>query len=239
MNKAADEDHLAPPRLATLRRKGDFSHHSRQLTVMLQRIPSQHELPNGPGLRIKARPLDDGGGCHLRANRQLVVGGSVRWSDQNLEAFGGLGRKLWACGEFEAITLFGQFLLATFLPDRSVDWTQSARALATVLRAHLDAGLPVVDSSFADQVPDECAIAAALQTIIEQEVGPALAQHDGHLAITQIVGNTVFLEMGGTCKGCNSAVDTLRYGIDEAFRRAVPELGGIFTSEHYYELTAL
>jgi Fe/S biogenesis protein NfuA len=41
-------------------------------------------------------------------------------------------------------------------------------------------------------------------------------------------GNSVYISMGGGCQGCSAADQTLKQGIHQAFRNAVPQVGAIY-----------
>ena len=60
------------------------------------------------------------------------------------------------------------------------------------------------------------------------EINPGIASHSGVVTLERIVGNSVFLTMGGGCQGCAASEITLRQGIHNTFRSAVPQIGGIF-----------
>ena len=43
----------------------------------------------------------------------------------------------------------------------------------------------------------------------------------------RVEGNRVILRMGGGCQGCGQAAATLKFGVEQAIRASVPEVGDI------------
>ena len=72
-----------------------------------------------------------------------------------------------------------------------------------------------------------------IQTVIEQQINPAVASHGGYVSLIDVKENVVFLEMGGGCQGCGQANVTLKQGIEVMIKEAVPEVEEIYdVTEH-------
>lgn len=71
----------------------------------------------------------------------------------------------------------------------------------------------------------------ALQQRVEDAldlIRPYLEADGGDVEIVEITGdNIVKLELKGACKTCNMRQMTLRAGIEETIKKAVPEIKGI------------
>lgn len=106
-------------------------------------------------------------------------------------------------------------------------WEQVAKELGDQLRAHLKSGMPVVHQDFLDQIPPEEEIRALLQEHIDRELNPGIASHSGEIILNRVQGNTAYITMGGGCQGCAASSITLRSGVDQVFREAVPTLGAL------------
>ena len=78
------------------------------------------------------------------------------------------------------------------------------------------------------EIPEETAVREGVQVCIDEEVNPGVAAHSGYITLTEVRGNSVYIQMGGGCQGCSAADLTLKQGIHEAFRKAVPGLGAIY-----------
>ena len=82
-------------------------------------------------------------------------------------------------------------------------------------------------------LPDSEAIEATLQKVIDTQINPGIAAHSGSIKLDRVEGNTAYIEMMGGCQGCAASDITLRQGIHQAFREAVPQVGAILdTTDH-------
>lgn len=125
-------------------------------------------------------------------------------------------------------------------------WDELAPEVGTVIRAYLKSGEDTITKAFRDSLPGEEEIRMKVQACIDLEINPGIASHSGVVTLERIVGNSVFLTMGGGCQGCAASAITLRQGIHTTFRNAVPQIGGIFdetdhtagTNPFYNELPA-
>ena len=70
-------------------------------------------------------------------------------------------------------------------------------------------------------------LAEKVQTILDQQINPAIASHGGVAKLVNIEGNDIYLQRGGGCQGCGMAQVTLSQGIEASLREAIPEIGNI------------
>ena len=77
--------------------------------------------------------------------------------------------------------------------------------------------VPELSGEFAEKV----------QTILDQQINPAIASHGGVAKLVNIDGKDIYLQLGGGCQGCGMAEVTLTQGIEASLREAIPEIGNI------------
>ena len=70
-------------------------------------------------------------------------------------------------------------------------------------------------------------LAEKVQTILDQQINPAIASHGGVAKLVNVEGNDIYLQLGGGCQGCGMAQVTLSQGIEASLREAIPEIGNI------------
>ena len=70
-------------------------------------------------------------------------------------------------------------------------------------------------------------LAEKVQTILDQQINPAIASHGGVAKLVNVEGNDIYLQLGGGCQGCGMAQVTLSQGIEASLRDAIPEIGNI------------
>lgn len=180
-------------------------------------------------IKIKARVDADGTNCVFMVDRPILENLSawfpgVQWTD---------GASPFATKLFE-IDGLGTVLLHDFTvsvgmtDDTQKKWDDLAPEIGTVIRAYLKSEDDPITPEFRDSIPPSEEIRQKVQSCIDLEINPGIASHSGVVTLERIVGNTVFLTMGGGCQGCAASAITLRQGIHTTFRNAVPQLGGIF-----------
>jgi len=77
--------------------------------------------------------------------------------------------------------------------------------------------------------------AQTIQKLIEEQINPALANHNGYVVLHGIVGPRVYLEMGGGCQGCAMSYQTLKEGIEGAIKDVVPSIETIIDVTRHEE----
>ncbi len=67
-------------------------------------------------------------------------------------------------------------------------------------------------------------LVAAVQSVIERQINPGIASHGGRATLIDVKEDTVFVELGGGCVGCSMASVTLKQGVEQMIKQAVPEV---------------
>jgi len=80
-----------------------------------------------------------------------------------------------------------------------------------------DAAVDWLFQAYGVGVDDIEAAEAALET-----VRPLVHEHGGEVAVLAVDRGVVRLRLDGSCAGCTSAADTLRYGVEQALREHLP-----------------
>jgi Fe-S cluster biogenesis protein NfuA len=113
------------------------------------------------------------------------------------------------------------------------DWREIGPKIGAAIRQHLATGQDAVDEALRAALPPPDEIHQRVQRVLDEDVNPSVASHGGFVRLLAVRSNDVYLEMGGGCQGCGMAKMTLKYGVETAIRRAVPEVGSIFdTTDH-------
>jgi uncharacterized protein YyaL (SSP411 family)/Fe-S cluster biogenesis protein NfuA len=107
------------------------------------------------------------------------------------------------------------------------DWPLIGKSIGTAIRAHLATDDPAVSDSAWETVPSSEEIRERVQQVLDTEINPSVAEHGGIITLIDVKQNQVYLQMGGGCQGCGQADVTLKFGIENAIRAAVPGVGDI------------
>jgi Fe/S biogenesis protein NfuA len=75
--------------------------------------------------------------------------------------------------------------------------------------------------------------AGAVQTVIDQEINPAVAQHGGWVTLLEVKDDVVYIQLGGGCQGCGMVDVTLKQGIEVRIREVIPSIRSVVdTTDH-------
>ena len=69
--------------------------------------------------------------------------------------------------------------------------------------------------------------AETIQKLLAEQINPAVAAHGGHISLVDVQDDTVYIRLEGGCQGCGMADVTLKQGIEEQIKRAVPEIATV------------
>lgn len=187
------------------------------------------ESPVAPDsqIRIKGQIDKDGGGCLFMIDRPVLNGHSAWFPMPQAATESPLAQAIFAVDGADSVLIHGMNISVERNPMHRENWEDWAKAIGARIRAHLEAGEPVVSEAFLASLPSETEIRDKIQRVIETEINPGIASHSGAISLERIEGNTVYIRMMGGCQGCAASTITLRQGIHQAFREAVPQLGAI------------
>ncbi|MBN4048265.1 NifU family protein [bacterium AH-315-O15] len=179
-------------------------------------------------VRIKAQPSADGQACSFMTNRVLCRGFSWWFDSASIAEDCPLAATIFALPSVDSVLLDGSVLTISLSADARVQWPAFAAEIGALIRTHLEAGKAIVAKHVVDAIPDETTVRADIQRVIDEEINPGVAAHSGVITLDSVQGNSVRITMGGGCQGCSAADVTLKSGIHQAFRDAVPRLGAIY-----------
>jgi len=178
-------------------------------------------------VRIKARVEKGNGACVFLVDRPVFEGHSAWFPSPELAGESPLAQALFAVDGVDTAVIHDFTVTVTRKPAIFGGWDQMAKEIGSVIRGHLLEEKPVVTEAFLAGLPSEDAIRETLQRVIDTEINPGIAAHSGAIRLDRVEGNTVYIEMMGGCQGCAASDITLRQGIHEAFRSAMPGVGAI------------
>lgn len=106
-----------------------------------------------------------------------------------------------------------------------VDWETLAEPLAGLIQEHLERGEAVLHE-VAAQTPsaDDSEDVRKIKEILDREIRPMVAQDGGDIVFHKFEGGTVYLFMQGSCAGCPSSTMTLKMGVENRLKEAVPSV---------------
>ena len=178
---------------------------------------------------IKAEPSRDNEQCKFMVNRPLFKGYSWLFSSFEEAAGSPLAEAVFSIDSVETLLLHDSTAVVTKTGAKTIaDWESFAKEVGGALRKTLESGTDLISKDIVARIPSEQVVQEEIQKVIDTEVNPGVAGHGGRITLTSIAGNTVTIQMGGGCQGCSAADLTLKQGIHNSFRKAVPYIGAIY-----------
>lgn len=191
-------------------------------------VPEEERSSWSEEIRIKARVDQDGFACTFMVDRPVLEGLSA-WFPEKIWATDvcALAERLFQINGVGSVMLHDTTVTVTYAKGSLSAWEEIAKEIGAAIREHLKAGTPVIFDGFYKGMPPEHEIRQKLQACLDLEINPGIASHSGVITLERVVGNTIYITMGGGCQGCAASTITLRHGIHTAFRSAVPQIGAI------------
>jgi Fe-S cluster biogenesis protein NfuA len=181
-------------------------------------------------IRITAEPKDNST-CRFVIDRPIYPDGSAFFGNKERASDSGLAEKLFAIEGVSSVMI--QDNLVTVTAASGGNWTPIAKQVGSTIRSIITSGEKAVSDAVLSSIPDADAIKKRVQSILDQEINPAVAAHGGWVELIDVKRNEVFIRMGGGCVGCGMADVTLKQGVEKSIREAIPEVGAIMdTTDH-------
>lgn len=161
-------------------------------------------------------------------NVQLLERGAANFTDMSKTDSSPLARALFEIEGVSGILIAPHFVTVTKAPTGS--WETLATAIPTVLEKHLGADLPVMADTWTFEQPETKSLSkveALIIEILEKEIRPAVAMDGGDIEFERFDSGTVYLAMQGACKSCPSALATLKDGVEQRLKAAIPEVQSV------------
>jgi Fe/S biogenesis protein NfuA len=71
---------------------------------------------------------------------------------------------------------------------------------------------------------DSDPLAAEVRHLLEHQINPSIAGHGGRADLVGVKDDVVYVALGGGCQGCSMASVTLKQGIEQLIKQAIPRV---------------
>lgn len=107
------------------------------------------------------------------------------------------------------------------------EWDELNDEVMAALDTHLNGGHPIyvgeLPSAGTGAAPSGD-VASQIETILENEIRPAVMNDGGDITFERFENGIVYLAMKGSCSGCPSSTYTLKMGIETRLREMIPSV---------------
>ena len=179
-------------------------------------------------LRIRAESsLADPHSLRFVVEREVQAGAAATFSSVAAAQGAPLAEVLFAIAGVAKVDVSGA--IVTVVKTGDSDWTALKGPIAqairdTMARSFAPLGLA---AKVTGQPRTDAEIRLAVQEVLDSQANPAIASHGGHVSVTDVRNGVVSMLMSGGCQGCASSAATLRGGVENMIRAAVPEVRDI------------
>jgi Fe-S cluster biogenesis protein NfuA len=179
------------------------------------------------GFRMHAERTPNPNSIKWVLGRPVVEGGiSAHFDSRPSEEVSPLAARLFAIDGITLVFLGSNFVTITKRDD--VEWTDLAEPVVDALKDCLEGGGSALGPAFeTTDADDESEVIARIRSFLDEEVRPVVAMDGGDVVFARFRDGIVELYLQGSCSGCPSSAATLRHGIEERLREAVPEVQGV------------
>lgn len=74
---------------------------------------------------------------------------------------------------------------------------------------------------------DDNPLAAEVRRVLEEQINPGIAAHGGRASLVGVEDDVAYVALGGGCQGCSMASVTLKQGIEQLLKAAIPRLRAV------------
>jgi len=112
----------------------------------------------------------------------------------------------------------------TVTKKEDVEWMEVQEALKNHIKTFLESGKLILDMK-APEAPEqeETETVKKIKTILDEYIRPAVEQDGGAITFHSYLNKQVTVMLQGSCSGCPSSTITLKAGIENLFKKMMPE----------------
>jgi NFU1 iron-sulfur cluster scaffold homolog, mitochondrial len=157
-------------------------------------------------------------------NQMLVPEGmSFDFPDIESAAQAPLAKELFHYPFVDRVFYMSNFVTVTKKED--IEWIEIQDGLKKHILDFLGSGKLILDVSAPPEAPqeEETETVKKIKTILDEYIRPAVEQDGGAITYHSFKNKKVTVTLQGSCSGCPSSTITLKAGIENLFKKMMPE----------------
>lgn len=134
-----------------------------------------------------------------------------------------LAKELFSYPFVDRVFYMSNFITVTKKGD--IEWLEIQGILKEHIKNFLESGRFIieVDENIPAPAGEESETIKKIKTILEEYIRPAVEQDGGAITFHSFHDGIVKVRLQGSCSGCPSSMVTLKAGIENLFKRMMPE----------------
>jgi len=135
-----------------------------------------------------------------------------------------LGEKLFALKGVTGVMIGPQFV--TITKGEEGDWDDLDEQVRDTLEGHLtpDAVVVFPEALAPQTVAGGAGVEDRIRAVLDQDIRPGVMLDGGDITLERFADGVAYLAMKGSCSGCPSSTMTLKMGVENRLREAIPEV---------------
>lgn len=157
-------------------------------------------------------------------NEMLVPDGmSFDFPDKASASEAPLAKELFDYPFVDRVFYMSNFVTVT--KKEEVEWLEIQEKLKNHIRQFLEDGKLILDmkAPSADSAQEDTETVKKIKGILDEYIRPAVEQDGGAITFHSFKEGVVKVTLQGSCSGCPSSTITLKAGIENLFKRMMPE----------------
>lgn len=157
-------------------------------------------------------------------NEMLIPEGlSFDFPDVESTADAPLAQELFSYPYVDRVFYMSNFITVT--KKEEVEWLEIQNTLKQHIKKFLESGRFIIEANEREEEPaqEETETVKKIRTILEEYIRPAVEQDGGAITFHSFRDGVVKVRLQGSCSGCPSSMVTLKAGIENLFRRMMPD----------------
>ena len=157
-------------------------------------------------------------------NEMLIPEGlSFDFPDVESTANAPLAKELFSYPFVDRVFYMSNFITVT--KKESIEWLEIQNTLKQHIKGFLESGKFIIEVNEQEDQPvhEETETVKKIRTILEEYIRPAVEQDGGAITFHSFRDGIVKVRLQGSCSGCPSSMVTLKAGIENLFRRMMPD----------------
>ncbi|MEK6783787.1 MAG: NifU family protein [Bacteroidota bacterium] len=157
-------------------------------------------------------------------NEVLIPEGlSFDFPDKKSAATAPLALELFDYPFIDRVFYMNNFVTVTKKADS--EWAEVQNTIKQHIKAFLESGKLILDQKAPPltDAGDETETVKKIKTILDEYIRPAVEQDGGAITFHSFKDKKVTVTLQGSCSGCPSSTITLKSGIENLFKKMMPE----------------
>ena len=157
-------------------------------------------------------------------NEMLIPEGlSFDFPDMESASNAPLAKELFSYPFVDRVFYMSNFITVT--KKEGVEWLEIQNTIKDHIKRFLESGNFIIEVDETETAPaqEETEAVKKIRTILEEYIRPAVEQDGGAITFHSFRDGIVKVRLQGSCSGCPSSMVTLKAGIENLFKRMMPD----------------